>query len=166
MRLRDLRAKAEKWFRESFRQRLWRALNYYARSAASFEFIIPQRPVSQQTRRRARLRDWRDFVADHARAAFGNRPLLTDTALAIRLLYFYEEAALDADNIVKPIQDALVNVIFPDDSLITDIEVRRRWLRTSFAIGDVSPTLATGLDLKREFIYVVIDQAPPQDVLP
>jgi len=155
-----------RWIREWVRQRIWRVLNYYARTAASFEFIIPERPVSQQTRRQARLRDWRDFVAQHARVAFGNRPQFADTAIAIRLLYFYEEAALDADNIVKPIQDALVDVIFPDDSLITDIEVRRRWLRTRFAIGDVSPVLATGLDLRREFIYVVVDQAPPQDVLP
>ena len=26
------------------------------------EFVIPQRPVSQQARRQARLREWKDFV--------------------------------------------------------------------------------------------------------
>ena len=132
----------------------------------SFEFIIPERPVSQQTRRQARLREWKNFVAQEARAAFGDRPLLTDAAIAIKLLYLYEEAALDADNIVKPIQDALVNIVFPDDSAVSDIEVRRRWLRTDFALGEVSPVLASGLDLRREFIYVIVDEAPPQDVLP
>lgn len=66
-----------------------------------FEFVIPQRPVSQQARRQHRLRAWRDLVADQARAALqGLRELTTDPG-AISRLYFYDEVALDADNILK-----------------------------------------------------------------
>ncbi|HEX9822196.1 MAG TPA: RusA family crossover junction endodeoxyribonuclease [Methylomirabilota bacterium] len=40
-----------------------------------------------------------------------------------RLLpYLYDEAALDADNILEPIQDALIGIVLDDDSVITDIE--------------------------------------------
>jgi crossover junction endodeoxyribonuclease RusA len=92
--------------------------------------------------------------------------LFANSAVAVKILYLYEEAALDTDNVVKPILDALIDIVFPDDSAVSDIEVRRRWLRTTFALSDVSPILAGGLDLRREFIYVLIDQAPPQDVLP
>lgn len=131
-----------------------------------FEFVIPQRPVSQQARRQNRLREWKAFVAEHARLAItGPRDLASDP-VALRLLYIYDEAALDVDNILKPIQDALVGVLLEDDSIITDVEIRRRWRRTTFTINTVSPTLAAGLALGREFVYVALSDAPAQDVLP
>ena len=35
--------------------------------------------------------------------------------VALTVLYFYDEAALDIDNILKPIQDALVGIVLEDD---------------------------------------------------
>lgn len=131
-----------------------------------FEFVVPQRPVSQQTRRRERLREWRDFVAEQARSALQGPRVLATEPVALRLLYFYDEAALDTDNILKPIQDALVGVLLEDDSIITDVEIRRRWRGTTFTLNEVSPTLAAGLALGREFVYVAVSEAPAQDVLP
>ena len=131
-----------------------------------FEFVIPQGPVSQQTRRQARLREWRDFVAEQARTALHEPRLLASEPVAIRLLYLYDEAALDADNILKPIQDALVGVVLEDDSVVSDVEIRRRWRGTTFTLNAVSPVLAAGLALGREFVYVALADAPAQDVLP
>jgi len=131
-----------------------------------FEFVIPQRPVSQQARRQGRLREWKEFVAEHARLAINEPRGLASDPVALKLLYVYEEAALDIDNILKPIQDALVGVLLEDDSVVTDVEIRRRWLRTAFTVNAVSPTLASGLALGREFIWVALSDAPPQDVLP
>ena len=74
------------------------------------EFVIPQRPVSQQARRQARLREWKDFVAGHARLAVNEPRELATEPVALRLLYLYDEAALDVDNILKPIQDALIGI--------------------------------------------------------
>jgi crossover junction endodeoxyribonuclease RusA len=131
-----------------------------------FEFVIPQRPVSQQARRQQRLREWKEFVANHARLAMPvPRDLATDP-VAVRLLYLYDEAALDIDNILKPIQDALIGVVWQDDSIVTDVEIRRRWRQTAFTINAVSPVLAAGLALGGEFVYISITDAPPQDVLP
>jgi Holliday junction resolvase RusA-like endonuclease len=130
------------------------------------EFVIPQRPVSQQARRQARLREWKEFVAEHAKLAINEPRELASEPVALKLLYVYEEAALDIDNILKPIQDALIGVLLEDDSVITDVEIRRRWLRTAFTINAVSPTLATGLALGREFVWLALSDAPPQDVLP
>ena len=131
------------------------------------EFIVAQRPVSQQARRQERLRAWRELVADSAkRAAGAPAPQLSLGPTAIRILYFYDEAALDTDNVVKPIQDALKGVLIEDDSVVTDIEVRRRWLRTDFTLRDPSPALIEGLELQTEFVYVLVSDAPEQDVLP
>lgn len=131
-----------------------------------FEFVIPQRPVSQQARRKARLREWMDFVAEHARLAINEPRELAKDPVALRLLYLYDDAALDADNILKPIQDALIGVLLEDDSVISDVEIRRRWLRTTFTLNAVSPVLAAGLALGREFVHVASSDAPVQDVLP
>jgi crossover junction endodeoxyribonuclease RusA len=87
------------------------------------EFVIPQRPVSQQARRQARLREWKEFVAEHARLAVNEPRELASEPVALKLLYVYEEAALDIDNILKPIQDALIGVLLEDDSVITDVEI-------------------------------------------
>jgi Holliday junction resolvase RusA-like endonuclease len=131
-----------------------------------FEFVIPRRPVSQQARRQNRLREWKDFVAAHARLAINEPRELASGPVALRLLYLYDEAALDVDNILKPIQDALVGVLLEDDSVITDVEIRRRWRQTTFTLNVVSSVLATGLALGREFVYVALSDAPAQNVLP
>lgn len=87
-------------------------------------------------------------------------------SIALTLLYFYDEKMLDLDNVLKPIQDALSGVLYEDDSLITDVVLRRRRLRTTFKLNDVSPVLAEGLDLGKEFIFISVKEAPPQDTLP
>jgi hypothetical protein len=66
-----------------------------------FEFVIPERPVSQQARRQTRLREWKEFVAEHARSALNESPTLATEPVALRLLYLYDEAALDVDNILN-----------------------------------------------------------------
>ncbi len=131
-----------------------------------FEFVIPQRPVSQQARRRERVREWKEFVAHHARTALTEPRELTTEPVAITVFYFYDEAGLDVDNILKPIQDALVGILLEDDAFVSDVEIRRRWRGTAFTLNDVSPVLAGGLELGREFVYVALSDAPAQDVLP
>src|SRR5262245_3097970 len=103
------------------------------------EFVIPQRPVSQQARRQGRLREWKEFVAEHARLAIGEPRALATEPVALKLLYLYDEAALDVDNILKPIQDALIGILLADDSIISDVEIRRRCRRTTFTLSSVSP---------------------------
>jgi Holliday junction resolvase RusA-like endonuclease len=88
------------------------------------EFVIPQRPVSQQARRRERVREWQQFVAAHARGSLSSSHELATGPVALRLLYLYDEVALDVDNILKPIHDALIGVILEDDSVVTDVEIR------------------------------------------
>jgi Holliday junction resolvase RusA-like endonuclease len=130
------------------------------------EFVIPQRPVSQQARRRDRVREWMEFVAQHARGAVGAAHQPVAGPVALRLLYLYDEVMLDVDNILKPIHDALIGILFEDDSAVTDVEIRRRWRGAAFTLNAVSEVLAAGLDLDKEFVYVTMTDAPPQDVLP
>ena len=130
------------------------------------EFVLPERPVSQQVRRRARLHEWKQLVAECARSAIEAPRVLATQPVALRLLYLYDDIALDVDNILKPILDALIGVLLEDDSVITDVEIRRRWRGASFTFNAIPPVLAAGLSLDREFVYVALSDAPAQDVLP
>ena len=92
-------------------------------------------------------------------------PLATQP-VAMKLFYLCDEVILDADNILKPIHDALIGVIIEDDSIITDVEIHRRRLGTTFSLDAASPVLAAAFDLGGEFVYVMVSDAPEQDVLP
>jgi len=70
-----------------------------------------------------------------------NEPrVLATEPVALRLLYLYEEAALDVDDILNAIQDALVGVLLEDDAVVTDVEIRRRWRKTAFTINAPPPS--------------------------
>jgi crossover junction endodeoxyribonuclease RusA len=130
------------------------------------ECVLPQRPISQQARRQTRLREWKQLVAEHARLAIEEPRVLATEPVALRLLYLYEDVAVDVDNVLKPILDALIGVLLEDDAVVTDVEIRRRRRGTAFTLTTVSPVLAAGLALGHEFVYIALRDAPPQDVLP
>jgi crossover junction endodeoxyribonuclease RusA len=131
----------------------------------TFELVVVGRPVSQQARRRERLREWKDHVKRLAVQTWTvehSRPLDDAT---LTLIHLYREAALDIDNIVKPIQDALIGVALEDDSQVSDLVVRRRRLATAFPLDRLTPTLAAAVDSGEEFIYVRVEDAPAAEAL-
>ena len=88
------------------------------------EFIVAGTPKSVQSSRRGR---WKEKVAGAARCA---RPPDSSPAVGpvrVRLVFCFEETNLDADNIVKPILDALDDAnLFVSDSQVTDLVVSLR----------------------------------------
>ncbi|KPL19905.1 MAG: hypothetical protein AMJ92_00005 [candidate division Zixibacteria bacterium SM23_81] len=130
-----------------------------------FEFLIRCRPVSQQTRHRQRLRDWKDYVKQEALKYWPADQNPAEGPVCLTLIYLYEEAALDVDNIIKPIQDALVGITFQDDTIVTDVIGRRRRLDGSFDLTHASSVLIEGFEIGGEFVYVQVGDAPPQEQL-
>ena len=130
-----------------------------------FEFLIKSRPVSQQTRRRERLREWKEFVRQEATRYWSSIHVPANGPVCITLVYLYDEVALDVDNFLKPIQDALVGLAFSDDSVITDVIIRRRQLRGTFDLSRASSVLIEGFEYGDEFVYVHVSDAPSQEQL-
>jgi crossover junction endodeoxyribonuclease RusA len=126
----------------------------------TFEFIVDGPPVSQQTRRRERYHEWKRHVRSAAERFWTvGVPPLTGS-LAVTILYFFEGAAGDVDNIVKPIHDAMGGLVYGDDAQVSDSIARRRDLFGEFTIVNVTPVLAQGLQHGREFLYVFVSPAP------
>ena len=81
------------------------------------EFLIEGPPVSHQTRRRQRIRD---YIAEvHAQAAMAYvEPQLYAGMVRVEITHFYDARAGDVDNIAKPILDGLKGSVLADDSQV------------------------------------------------
>ena len=113
-------------------------------------------PVSQQCRRQATLRSWKDRVSRDARK---ERPEAVpfEGDVTVRIAYYYFDRGMDLDNLSKPICDALKKVIYLDDGQITDLYAAKRDLNRLVATAGVTDVLSKALQTTKEFIHVTID---------
>ncbi len=80
-------------------------------------------------------------------------PLQTDN-LHLTLVYLCDESPPDVDNIIKPIQNALVGLVFDDDSQIADVESHRRFLDDTLDLTSLPQLLLSGIASQKECVYV------------
>jgi crossover junction endodeoxyribonuclease RusA len=123
-----------------------------------FEFLIPKRPVSLQTDKRDSLKNWKKYVQTEAMKTW-QAEFTRDLGLSLTLVYFYNKDPLDIDNIIKPIQDALVGLVYEDDGLITDISAHRRHVSALYRNDDNYPAKYSALLVRailsqNECVYV------------
>lgn len=135
------------------------------RALTRFEFIIDGPPVSQQTRRRERLRDWKTAVRQESEKYWLPEQKAATGLVMLQITYFYDSVLIDVDNIVKPIQDAIIGLAYIDDDQVTDVLARKRNLSGSFKVENMTSTLAEGFARGNEFLHVVVVDAPDQEVL-
>lgn len=130
-----------------------------------FEFLIPKRPLSLQAKSKS-LQAWKAFVRGEA-AKVWKTPTVENGDLHLMLVYLCDESPPDTDNIVKPIQDALVGLVFTDDSQIADVEShRRRFLDATFDVARLPSLVLKGILSRQECVYVkVSDSLPLEDYL-
>ncbi|HEV7676443.1 MAG TPA: RusA family crossover junction endodeoxyribonuclease [Candidatus Angelobacter sp.] len=125
-------------------------------------------PVSHQTKNAVRLQQWKAEIAAAARQTWPIADEPEGGVLQMTVIYYHDgpSARLDNDNMVKPIQDALINVIYVDDGQITDIRVRKTDINGKFVVRHMSPTLAQAFMDGEEFLFIRVEAAPDHGVLP
>lgn len=130
-----------------------------------FEFIVDGPPVSQQTRRRERLKAWKTTVRQEAEKYWSSEQKTAIGLVMLKIIYFYDSVDMDVDNIVKPIQDAIIGLAYVDDAQVTDVLVSKRDLSGNFKVEDMTSILAEGFARGNEFLHIVVTDAPDQEVL-
>jgi crossover junction endodeoxyribonuclease RusA len=125
-----------------------------------FEFVIPKRPVSSQTKNRGNLQKWKKYVCEEAKKSWIGIPF-NDNDLHLTLVCLCDEDPVDVDNIIKPIQDALIGTVYDDDLIITDVESHRRPFTGVFDVTKYSVALLNGILLSTECVYVRISDSKP-----
>ena len=111
------------------------------------------------------MREWQAFLRDQAERIWPSGEKPGEGLVALTLLYLYESAALDVDNLAKPILDALKGLVFADDALVSDAIIRKRDLAGEFELAEAPTLIIEGFERGGEFVYVRITNAPPQETL-
>jgi hypothetical protein len=83
----------------------------------------------------------------------------------LTITFFYNETLIDVDNIPKPVIDALKGLVFQDDAQLTDLICRKRYLSSRWRVANHSGVLSEGMNRGNEFLYVVVEEAPGQEVI-
>lgn len=123
------------------------------------EFLIPRRPVSHQTKNRANLQSWKQYVQNIAIESW-TKPFIPDgTDLRLTLVYLCDDSPADIDNIIKPIQDAMVGVVYEDDIQISDVDSHRRYLTDAIVVSGLPQILVNAIDAGNEAVYVKVSIA-------
>jgi crossover junction endodeoxyribonuclease RusA len=125
-----------------------------------FDFVIPKRPVSLQTRKTANLQAWKQYVRSEAEKNWTGQVFLGKD-IQLMLVYLYNSDPVDTDNIIKPIQDSLIGLVYEDDSIITDVLSHRRSLSGTFDLGICPNPLVQGIVLGIECVYVRVSESKP-----
>lgn len=135
-----------------------------------FEFILPGRPVSNQAKDKNRRKGWQNQVR-HAALRSWEQEGPHDGFVRMKLTYYFEapngneDSVPDSDNIIKPIREALCEVVYHHDFQVTDVISRRRNLNGSFRVKGMSPVLAEGFVQGIEFVHIKFEEAPdPSDL--
>jgi Holliday junction resolvase RusA-like endonuclease len=130
-----------------------------------FEFTIQGPPVSNQTRNRARLQQWKQEVRAAAQERVENGTTAVADAVQITITYYYEGDSPDVDNIIKPIQDALNGLVFIDDAQVAETKSRKRPLNGSYQIKGASGVLLQGFSAGIGFLHVRVESNVHNEVL-
>jgi crossover junction endodeoxyribonuclease RusA len=121
--------------------------------------VVAGVPASSQASGRSKTR-WKQKVAAKALAVLPPGASPTSDDVEIRIVYYHEEAPLDVDNMIKPIQDALCGLVYEDDAQVADTHGSRRDLNDSFRVNGMSPALAEGFVGGKAFVHIKVSQAP------
>ncbi len=121
------------------------------------EFVVVGTP-------RAHRANSRPLWQAKVQAAVPEQDQLLDGPLCLRIDFFFSEATdLDTDNIIKPIQDALEDLVYEDDKTIVDVCARKVDRVNPPPVIGAPVTLARALSSTTgDFVYVRVAEARPE----
>ena len=81
----------------------------------------------------------------------------------VSITYFFAGNAPDVDNVPKPILDALEDLIYANDSQVSDLCSRKREIHRVLRVQN--PTLLGPLQASQPFLHIKVAEAPSQEVV-
>lgn len=124
------------------------------------EFFIEETPKSLQASSRSR-EQWKQTVGDAARLRVRetvDMEFLDSRPLAVTIFYFpAAEMEGDVDNIVKLIQDGMINIAYLNDRVIERVLAQKFEPGIERTFADVTQKLAAALDADAPVVYIRVD---------
>jgi Holliday junction resolvase RusA-like endonuclease len=122
------------------------------------EFVVPKRPVSIQAKNPKTLQEWKDFVYGRALSARRGAPRV-GIRYKFTLVHLSEEDPPDINNVIKPVEDALNGLAYPDDKHVVDVTGHRRPISEGIDVTHLPVLLRDAVFLGAECIYVRVSAA-------
>jgi hypothetical protein len=121
-----------------------------------FEFIVQGIPRSAQGKNKPAIAAWRAKVRAAAELAWpGGEPAVAHP-VEFQATYFYDQHMVDVDNIIKPMQDALVGIAYVDDVQVQRTSCRRRDLNGAYTIKGASAAILSGFAAGTDFVHILV----------
>lgn len=122
------------------------------------EFLVADRPLSLQAKPQSKA-DWKAQVKSEAKKIWSSPPI-EEGDLHVSIVYLCDDSPQpDTDNIVKPILDALIGLVYIDDKLVSDIESHRRHLSDGIDIMNLPHLLQKAVIENKVYVYVKVENA-------
>jgi hypothetical protein len=130
------------------------------------EFVVLGPPVSHQTNDKKNLKAWQAKIRAEAGKVWTSAPLKGKLKFVVYNFHEGDKPALDDDNMVKPIRDALNKLVYNDDRQIRSSETHHVPIDDPIKIRGGSLILLAAYHKGEEFLYVRIEDAPLVHQLP
>src|SRR4051812_26559758 len=125
-----------------------------------FEFVIFDRPLSLQAEAVPRA-EWKQVVRFLAEIHWAGRGAPTAEPVYFSVGNFHEPGIQqpDADNIIKPIQDALEGLVYTNDRQVVDSLGFKRTLSGPVRIDAALTRVWDALETDEEFVHIAVSLA-------
>lgn len=125
-----------------------------------FEFIVAETPRSIQAKPKS-VQKWMALVSEAAQSRIAEvveQSWLDMRPLALTIFYF-PPAAMDGDidNIIKPIMDALVHVVYLDDRAVERVVAQKFEPGLDWSFLQPSDMLSAALSVGGAVVYIRVD---------
>lgn len=123
-----------------------------------FEFTIKGPPISHQAKAKSKQR-WKKAVAA-ATAVLQPGAVPVNCEIGVSITYYYDGDTPDVDNVIKPIQDALIGIVYDDDSQVVESRSSKTRIDSSYTIRGASAELLMAFSRNDPFVHILISEAP------
>lgn len=126
------------------------------------EILICATPVSAQTKNNAAKEKWKREVGRHAQEKIYELVdwyFILDRSLMATIFYFPPSLMEgDIDNIVKPILDGMIGIVYLNDRHIEKVIVQKFEPGVAWVFSSPTPTLATAIEVDKPALYIRLDK--------
>ncbi|WP_420723317.1 RusA family crossover junction endodeoxyribonuclease [Hwanghaeella sp. LZ110] len=125
------------------------------------EVIVLGTPISLQATGGRSKKQWKDSIVEALRIELPKDCFLSDERLDVTIYIFPDgEMEADLDNVIKPILDAMVKVVYLDDNQVDRIVAQRFNAGFEFQLQEPSPVLSHAVGQEKPLMYLRIHNEP------
>ena len=123
-------------------------------------FSVEGTPVSLQASSQSRSR-WQSKILEALSEVLPREKWATDVPVSLTIYDFPSEPPQgDVDNIIKPIQDALIPRVYLDDSQVVRVVAQRFLVPDYTEVDSLPPLVADALVNDPPFVYIQVKENP------